>query len=63
MAMSASFADELRIPPPPRTPRELRPMPMRFEPRFPARRAWLEVPVAALAGFGAAALCAAVLGL
>lgn len=57
--MSASFADDLRIPPPPRTPRELRPFTLRLK----RRPGWAELPMAALAGFAAAALCAAVLAL
>lgn len=55
MDMSASFADDLRIPPP---PRPLRPIAL----RLPARRPWAGLPLAALAGFAAAALCTAVLG-
>ncbi len=59
MAMSAFFADDLRIPPPPRRPRELRPFTLRLRPRSAVE----ELPLAALAGFAAAALCAACFGL
>jgi hypothetical protein len=59
MGMSASYADDLRIPPPPSRPRELRPVTLRLTPR----PRWVELPIAALAGFGAAALCAACFGL
>jgi len=55
--MSASYADEFRIPPPP--PRALRPFTLRLDRR---PRPWVEMPLAALAGFAAAALCVACFG-
>jgi hypothetical protein len=56
ISMSASFTDDLRIPP--RPPRLLHPVTLRLGRRAP----WAQLPLAALAGFAAAALCAAGVG-
>lgn len=53
--MSASFGDEFSIPPPP--PKPLREFTLRFDPK----PVWYEAPLAALAGFALAAVCAALL--